>query len=84
MVMELIRLLLVVGALTWSLYFITTSVSIWGRLRHIPGPSSAGFSKWWLIRRQMTGKLVLDLRDVCNKYGAKVSTTVTCHFQHGD
>lgn len=66
---ELIESVLVIGAITLGLYLLATSVVTWARLRHIPGPFSAGFSKLWLIRRQMTGKLVLDLQDVCKKYG---------------
>jgi len=77
--MEPPRSLLVVGAVTWLLYLIATSVTTWSRLRHIPGPFSAGFSKWWLIRRQMTGKLVLDLQDVCKKYGTAQKSPPLLH-----
>lgn len=63
--------LLFIGVITLSLYLATT-VTTWARLRHIPGPFSAGFSKLWLIRRQMTGKLVLDFQDVCKQYGPLV------------
>lgn len=39
------------------------------RLRHIPGPPSAGFSKWWLARAVQSGRTHLDLYEVCRKYG---------------
>lgn len=42
----------------------------WYRLRHIKGPFSASLSKLWLIRRTAGGRMHLDFRDVCQKYGA--------------
>lgn len=39
------------------------------RLRHIKGPPSSGFSKWWLIRSVGGGRTHLDLYEVCEKYG---------------
>ncbi|KAF4508881.1 hypothetical protein G6O67_005210 [Ophiocordyceps sinensis] len=40
------------------------------RLRHIPGPSSAGFSKWWLVRAVGGGRTHLDLYEACQKHGS--------------
>lgn len=74
MATELVGTLLVIGVITLSLYLLATTVTTWARLRHIPGPFSAGVSKLWLIRRQMTGKLVLDLQDVCKQYGTIIMT----------
>ncbi|KAG5949892.1 hypothetical protein E4U53_005664 [Claviceps sorghi] len=52
------------------------------RLSHIPGPRSAGFSKWWFIRATLSGRTHLDLYQVCQKYGqiARISPNdiVTC------
>ncbi|KAK4069810.1 transcriptional regulator family: Fungal Specific TF [Purpureocillium lilacinum] len=38
------------------------------RLRHIPGPPSAGISQWWLIRAVGGGRTHLDLYEACQKY----------------
>jgi hypothetical protein len=48
----------------------------WYRLRHIKGPFSASFSKWWLIRLVSSGKMHLHFWEVCNKYG-KFDTKLT-------
>ncbi|KAG5978910.1 hypothetical protein E4U54_007002 [Claviceps lovelessii] len=52
------------------------------RLSHIPGPRSAGFSKWWFVRATLSGRVHLDLYQVCEKYGniARISPNdiVTC------
>ncbi len=75
MATALVGSLLVIGVVTFGLYLIATRVATWARLRHIPGPFTARFSKLWLVRRQMTGKLVLDLQDVCKEYGT-IAVTV--------
>jgi len=41
----------------------------WYRLRHIPGPPSAAFSKFWLLRKTLARRLHLDLAEACEKYG---------------
>ncbi|EJT78992.1 hypothetical protein GGTG_04083 [Gaeumannomyces tritici R3-111a-1] len=43
--------------------------SSWSRLRHIPGPPSAGLSKWWMFRSSISGNMHLALKDVVDKYG---------------
>lgn len=53
-------LLLVLGLWTYS---------SWSRLRHIPGPSSAGLSKWWMFRSSISGNMHLALKDAVDKYG---------------
>ena len=60
---------LAVGGATLLVYLVVTQVAAWLRLRHVPGPRGVGWSKFWLIRRQATGKLVVDLENVCNQYG---------------
>ncbi|RDA94984.1 hypothetical protein CP533_0162 [Ophiocordyceps camponoti-saundersi (nom. inval.)] len=40
------------------------------RLRHVPGPRSAAFSKWWLLRALSGGRTHLDLYEACQKYGS--------------
>lgn len=45
------------------------------RLRHIPGPPSAGWSKWWLVRAVASGRVHLDVYEVCQKYSKPISVT---------
>ncbi|PFH61477.1 hypothetical protein XA68_17308 [Ophiocordyceps unilateralis] len=40
------------------------------RLRHVPGPRTAAFSKWWLLRAVAGGRTHLDLYEACQKYGS--------------
>lgn len=49
--------------------YLATKIYVWYRLRHIPGPLSAGFSKWWLIRSHASGRTHLDLAVVTEKFG---------------
>ncbi|POR38486.1 Pisatin demethylase [Tolypocladium paradoxum] len=51
----------------WST--ISTLRQFW-RLRHIPGPPSAGFSQWWLVRAVGGGRTHLDLYEACQIYGS--------------
>ncbi|KXX74701.1 Pisatin demethylase [Madurella mycetomatis] len=51
------------------LWVLFTRIRNWYALRHIPGPRTAGWSKFWLVRRQINGRLLQDLRDVSKKYG---------------
>ncbi|KLU81408.1 hypothetical protein MAPG_00498 [Magnaporthiopsis poae ATCC 64411] len=57
-------LLLVLGLWTYS---------SWSRLRHIPGPSSAGFSRWWMFRSSISGNMHLALKDAVDKYGKYIN-----------
>ncbi|KAI1167081.1 cytochrome P450 [Nemania serpens] len=41
----------------------------WQRLRHIPGPSLAGFSSVWMVRKSLTGRFHQHLRHVADNYG---------------
>lgn len=41
----------------------------WLRLRHIPGPFSAGFSELWLIKKTRGGRVHMETAEVCEKYG---------------
>ncbi len=61
---------LVTGAIALVVYLVAARIASWLRMRHIPGPAGVGWSKFWLIRHQVPGKLVLDLEKVCEKYGA--------------
>ncbi|KAM0327966.1 hypothetical protein ACHAQA_005365 [Verticillium albo-atrum] len=44
----------------------------WCRLRHIPGPRWAAFSKWWMLRNTLGGKMHLALKRACDEYGPVV------------
>ncbi|EEY14690.1 benzoate 4-monooxygenase cytochrome P450 [Verticillium alfalfae VaMs.102] len=44
----------------------------WYRLRHIPGPRWAAFSKWWMLRNTLSGKMHLALKRACDEYGPVV------------
>jgi hypothetical protein len=46
---------------------------MWHRLRHIPGPSFAGLSKFWLLRKALGGRFHLDTAEACEKYGRYLS-----------
>ncbi|KAK2589590.1 hypothetical protein QQS21_012733 [Conoideocrella luteorostrata] len=69
-------LLVVVGSVLSTLrqYFL---------LGHISGPTSAGFSKWWLARAVRGGRSHLDFYEVCQKYGS-VARVGPCHLITSD
>ncbi|PHH79236.1 hypothetical protein CDD80_5320 [Ophiocordyceps camponoti-rufipedis] len=47
-----------------------STLSQYWRLRHVPGPRCAAFSKWWLLRAVAGGRTHLDLYEACQKYGS--------------
>lgn len=54
------------------LYALVACFSSWRRLRHIPGPKAAGWTKLWLLKYMVSGTLCTKLGDVCSKYGKLV------------
>ncbi|KAK3294183.1 cytochrome P450 11B2 [Chaetomium fimeti] len=54
------------ASIVWSL---ATRIRNWYRLRHIPGPPGAGWTKFFLVRHQFSGKLPQHLRNVAQKHG---------------
>lgn len=44
-------------------------VRLWYRLRHIPGPRSAGWSLWWQLDGALSGKYHERLKAVADEYG---------------
>jgi hypothetical protein len=52
--------------LTWRLMGM---VRQYYRLRHIPGPRIAGFTKWWYARAILGGRQHLDIYEATLKYG---------------
>ncbi|KAH8883576.1 benzoate 4-monooxygenase cytochrome P450 [Thozetella sp. PMI_491] len=45
------------------------AIAAWYRLRHIAGPTSAGWSNIWMYRQILSGRQILHFRAVCEKYG---------------
>jgi hypothetical protein len=64
------------SSLAWWVFSLVVGVPIvlrtrtWLRLRHIPGPPTAGFSELWLLRKTLAGRAHLDTAEACEKYGA--------------
>jgi cytochrome P450 len=44
----------------------------WYRLSHIPGPSGAGFSKYWMIREAVKGRQPQAIKKINDQYGSLV------------
>jgi hypothetical protein len=61
-----------IGALGAVSYAVITRFILWRRLRHIPGPLIAGWTKLWLLRHVVPGKLCTKLVDICNEYGRSI------------
>lgn len=55
------------GCLSASTY------TTWRRLKYVPGPPSAGLSKWWMLRNTLGGNMHLALKAACDKYGKRRS-----------
>ncbi|OLN87613.1 Pisatin demethylase 25 [Colletotrichum chlorophyti] len=58
-----------VCALFWTAYFFTCQLRDYARLRHIPGPTWACWTNFWLIRNQLGGRLNFTLQDLNKHYG---------------
>ncbi|OLN97575.1 Pisatin demethylase 4 [Colletotrichum chlorophyti] len=54
------------------IYLAAVRYRSWNRLRHIPGPPSAAFSKWWMLRNTLGGQMHLALKQACDDYGPVV------------
>jgi Na+/glutamate symporter len=52
---------------------VVSRIRMWHRLRHIPGPSFAGLSEFWLLRKALGGRFHLDTAEACEKYGRYLS-----------
>ncbi|KIV88711.1 hypothetical protein PV10_08369 [Exophiala mesophila] len=75
-------LLLTVVVLLVLVTVSTRVVYNWSRLRHIPGPRSAGWSKWWLLKRTWNGTIHMETAEQIFKHGPLVrigpNELVTC------
>jgi len=63
--------LLPLSAGAFALYYITSSIATWYRLRHVPGPFLASFSYLWLMRNNFLGISSIKLAQL-KKYGSVV------------
>lgn len=63
-----LAVLLVLGLLG---FFSASTYTTWRRLRHIPGPPSAGLSKWWMLRNTLGGSMHLALKAACDTHGKR-------------
>ncbi|KAL6876781.1 cytochrome P450 [Trichoderma novae-zelandiae] len=52
--------------------FLARQIYLWQRLRHIPGPTSAGWTIWWQLSGAMSGRYHERLKDVADTYGPLV------------
>ncbi|KAM7219733.1 cytochrome P450 family protein [Rhypophila decipiens] len=50
-------------------YYMLQTCRKYIKLRHIPGPSGVGWTKWWLAKHQGRGTLCCDLEEVAYKHG---------------
>lgn len=71
--------LLLLACLFSFLYFVSSTISTYRKLRHIPGPRLAAFSQLWLFNVTAKGDVYLSAEKVLRKYGASVPiTSATC------
>ncbi|KAK3680774.1 pisatin demethylase [Podospora appendiculata] len=66
--LTLVQLLLVAVSLLIAYRAIST-IRLYYRLRHIPGPPTTGISKLWMLRNELGGRMNLVLEDITKKYG---------------
>lgn len=52
-------------------YYSVSIYTTYRRLRHIPGPRTAGISKWWMLRNTLGGNMHLALKEACETHGKR-------------
>ena len=60
---------LVIAVSSLLVYSAILRFTRWYKLRHIPGPTIAAWSKIWLLNGVFSGHLVTKLEKACNRYG---------------
>lgn len=60
---------LIAASTVLILLFVSSTVYSWWRLRHVPGPFSAQFTKWWFLKHTLKGSIHLSIGDLSEKYG---------------
>jgi cytochrome P450 len=63
------RGIIALAALVLCVYIVFTTVKQYNKLSAFPGPRSAAFSRWWMIRATAAGNLYQNLLEVSQKYG---------------
>ena len=58
-------------------YLSVSTYLSWQRLRHVPGPPAAAFSKWWMLRNTLRGNMHLALKQACEDYGKRRPAQLT-------
>lgn len=58
-----------IGLVSFLAYSVALRFIEWHKLRHIPGPPLAAWSRLWLLRHVMSGKLCKRVEEVCGEYG---------------
>lgn len=58
-----------------ALWFIQ-SLRSYLRLRQFPGPPVAAWSKLWMMRSTLHGRMHLDVAEACKQYGTSIHSTV--------
>jgi len=58
-----------VGLSLVVLYVIAQRIRDYVRTRHIPGPFLAGWTDFWMIRSQLSGRMCFVLAEANGKYG---------------
>jgi hypothetical protein len=48
---------------------VTRLIRRWYRLRHIPGPTGAGWSSWWQLRGALSGRYHEHLKGAAEQFG---------------
>lgn len=59
------------ATLTIALWFIQ-SLRSYLRLRQFPGPPVAAWSKLWMMRSTLHGRMHLDVAEACKQYGTSI------------
>ncbi|KAK3936975.1 pisatin demethylase [Diplogelasinospora grovesii] len=62
--------LLVAVFFVYAASIVVSTIRQYYRLRHIPGPRIAGFSKWWLLQGETGGRMNLECYEITEKYGS--------------
>ncbi len=65
--------LVVLVLLALGLGVLTRYITVWYRLRHIPGPFICGFSTIWLAGKCLSGRVNEDFKRLTEKYGKLAS-----------
>lgn len=64
------------AVLVLLVYFTSTTVRAFYRLRHIPGAASAGFSKWWFLKVTVEGRIHIRMHEASDRYGKQTHVVI--------